>query len=102
MMNLKSRKYTKLHKLILPLFSQFLDDSELREIRETFQYNDGDDSGIIDHQELKTAFNEINLKQLSNSMDEKSIVEKLDSYRMPPDGCALEIKKTATAGAGLP
>jgi Ca2+-binding EF-hand superfamily protein len=41
---------------MLPLFTQFLDDSELRAIRETFLYIDEDDSGFIEIDELRDAF----------------------------------------------
>ena len=54
MTNLKKySQNTGLHKLVLPLYTQFLDDVDVKRIRETFQYIDEDDSGTIDHQELR-------------------------------------------------
>lgn len=41
---------------LLVLFCQFLNDEDIKQIRETFLFMDEDNSGSIDVEELKEAF----------------------------------------------
>ena len=52
----------------LLLFCQFLNDDDLRAIRETFQSMDDDDSGIIDSNEIRKAFNHISAVASASSV----------------------------------
>ena len=41
------------------LFTEFLDDSQIKNIRETFQAIDVDDSGTIELKELRSAYSSL-------------------------------------------
>jgi hypothetical protein len=57
MLNLHGCNYmSQLLFLCLGLFCQFLNDKEIKKIRETFQYMDDDDSGTVELSELQEAF----------------------------------------------
>mmetsp|Transcript_17233 Transcript_17233/g.29021 ORF Transcript_17233/g.29021 Transcript_17233/m.29021 type:complete len:175 (+) Transcript_17233:547-1071(+) len=49
-----------LHYEMLNIFTQFLDDSDVKAIRETFQSLDQDNSGSIEIDELRHAYEKIN------------------------------------------
>ena len=60
MMNLgRSSNANELHYEMLILFTQFLDDGDIMDIRETFLSMDEDNTGTIEVEELKEAFNKI-------------------------------------------
>lgn len=60
MMNLgRSKNANELHYEILILFTQFLDNRDIMDIQETFLSMDEDNTGTIEVDELKEAFNKI-------------------------------------------
>lgn len=60
MMNLgRSGNAHELHYELLVLFTQFLNDKDLKDIRETFLSMDEDNTGTIEVEELRDAFESI-------------------------------------------
>ena len=60
MMNIgRSTNANELHYEMLILFTQFLDDRDIMDIRETFLSMDHDNGGTIEIDELKLAFNKL-------------------------------------------
>jgi Ca2+-binding EF-hand superfamily protein len=49
-----------LHYEMLFFFTQFLDSTDINSIRETFQHLDTDNSGSIEIEELKKAYEQLN------------------------------------------
>ena len=52
----QAKKLHKLHFEMNELFTEFLEDSQIKNIRETFQAIDIDDSGTIELNELRSAY----------------------------------------------
>ena len=72
MMSLRvCNKPQDLHYLMLVVFCQFLnDDDEMKAIKETFQSMDADMSGSVEVDELRKAFQILNLQQSSVVVDD--------------------------------
>ena len=70
-MNLRGCKEPcRLQYEMLVLFTQFLNDDEIKAIRETFQSIDVDNSGSIEIAELKEAFIHVNLMKLDDEVEQ--------------------------------
>ena len=81
MMNIgRSSNANELHYEMLILFTQFLEDHDIMDIRETFLSMDHDNTGTIEIDELKEAFNKIKKRydenkaknEFDNSNDDKT------------------------------
>lgn len=78
MMNLgRSGNAHELHYELLKVFTQFLDENkDLRDIRETFLSMDDDNTGAIEIEELRGAFEEIK-KQYENEKSKSEVGSSL-------------------------
>jgi len=75
MMNIgNSKQAHELHYEMLILFTQFLDDREIMDIRETFLSMDEDNTGTIEVDELKQAFNKIKKQYESEKATTESML----------------------------
>ena len=78
MLNLHScHKPHRLHFEILTLFVQFLDDEDIRHIRETFQSMDYDNGGDIEMAELRKAYKHLNDQEEIEPISDEKIDEIL-------------------------
>jgi Ca2+-binding EF-hand superfamily protein len=88
MMNIgRSSNANELHYEMLILFTQFLDDRDIMDIRETFLSMDHDNTGTIEIDELKEAFNKIKKqydenKEKSDENKSKSECENFDDQNV--------------------
>lgn len=70
MFNLRGNvKPCDLHYELLPLFTQFLDDDDIKAIRETFQHMDQFNSGVVEVEALRQAFKKLNVEICLNKSD---------------------------------
>jgi len=76
MLNLKACKETvQLHYELLTLMVQFLKDDDLKHIEQTFMSMDQDNSGTIDHEELRNAY--IEMREVSNELHRVESFDKV-------------------------
>jgi len=67
MLNLRAcNRPSKLHFELLILFTQFLNTEDIQAIRETFLSMDTDDSGSIEIEELRKAYEHLNLLKFNS------------------------------------
>ena len=67
-----------MHFEMLSLFTQFLDDGDIQAIRETFQNMDEDNTGTIEIDELKQAYESLNkIKESLQTRDPRTEAERI-------------------------